>query len=60
MRHRVALKKLNADTQHRVAMRRNLARSLFQLARNAGKDGQDTSCMTDFWAEANGRDPVRL
>lgn len=38
----------------------NLARSLFQLARNAGKDGQDTSCMTDFWAEANGRDPVRL
>lgn len=29
MRHRVALKKLNADTQHRVAMRRNLARSLF-------------------------------
>lgn len=38
----------------------NLARSLFQLARHAGKDGQDTSCMTDFWAEANGRDPVRL
>jgi large subunit ribosomal protein L17 len=29
MRHRVALKKLNADTQHRLAMRRNLARSLF-------------------------------
>lgn len=29
MRHRIALKKLNADTQHRVAMRRNLARSLF-------------------------------
>jgi large subunit ribosomal protein L17 len=29
MRHRVALKKLNADTQHRTAMRRNLARSLF-------------------------------
>ena len=28
MRHRCALKKLNADTQHRVAMRRNLARSL--------------------------------
>ncbi len=28
MRHRIALKKLNADTQHRVAMRRNLARSL--------------------------------
>jgi len=29
MRHRIALKKLNADSQHRVAMRRNLARSLF-------------------------------
>lgn len=28
MRHRVALKKLNADTQHRLAMRRNLASSL--------------------------------
>jgi large subunit ribosomal protein L17 len=28
MRHRVALKKLNADSQHRVAMRRNLASSL--------------------------------
>jgi large subunit ribosomal protein L17 len=28
MRHRVALKKLNADTQHRLAMRRNLATSL--------------------------------
>lgn len=38
----------------------NLARSLFQLARHAGKDGQDTSCMTDFWAEANEIPPVRL
>ncbi len=38
----------------------NLARSMFQLARHAGKDGQDTSCMTDFWAESNGLDPVRL
>jgi large subunit ribosomal protein L17 len=28
MRHRVALKKLNADTQHRLAMRRNAATSL--------------------------------
>jgi large subunit ribosomal protein L17 len=28
MRHRVALKKLNADSQHRVAMRRNLSSSL--------------------------------
>lgn len=38
----------------------NLARSLFQLARHAGKDGQDTSCMTDFWAESNGQPPIRL
>jgi len=38
----------------------NLARSLFQLARHAGKDGQDTSAMTDFWAESNGLDPIRL
>lgn len=38
----------------------NLARSLFQLARHAGKDGQDTSCMTDFWAESNGLPPIRL
>ena len=29
MRHRVAGRALNADTQHRLAMRRNLARSLF-------------------------------
>ena len=28
MRHRVALKKLNADSQHRLAMRRNLSSSL--------------------------------
>lgn len=38
----------------------NLARSMFQLARHAGKDGQDTSSMTDFWAEANGLPPIRL
>lgn len=29
MRHRVAGRSLNADTQHRLAMRRNLSRSLF-------------------------------
>ena len=38
----------------------NLARNLFQLARHAGKDGQDTSAMTDFWAESNGLDHIRL
>jgi 4-hydroxybutyrate dehydrogenase/sulfolactaldehyde 3-reductase len=38
----------------------NLVRSLFQLARHAGKDGQDTSVMTEFWAQANGVAPIRL
>lgn len=38
----------------------NLARSIFQLARHAGKDGQDTSSMTDFWAESNGLEPLRF
>jgi large subunit ribosomal protein L17 len=33
MRHRVAGRKLNADTQHRLALRRNLARALFQHGR---------------------------
>jgi len=31
----------------------NLVRNMFQLARNAGYDGKDTSSMTEFWAEAN-------
>lgn len=38
----------------------NLVRNMFQLARHAGKDGQDTSSMTDFWAEANNLEKVRL
>ena len=33
MRHRVAGRVLNADTQHRLAMRRNLSRSLFIYGR---------------------------
>jgi large subunit ribosomal protein L17 len=33
MRHLVAGRKLNVDTQHRTALRRNLARSLFQKGR---------------------------
>ncbi|AMV48320.1 NAD(P)-dependent oxidoreductase [Paraburkholderia caribensis] len=32
----------------------NLVRSMFQLARNAGYDGKDTSSLTEFWAKANG------
>lgn len=38
----------------------NLVRNMFQLARHAGKDGQDTSSLTDYWADANGVDHVRL
>lgn len=38
----------------------NLVRSLFRLARHAGKDGQDTSSMTDFWSESNGLAPIRF
>lgn len=38
----------------------NLVRNMFQLARHAGKDGQDTSSMTDFWAEANNIEKIRL
>lgn len=33
MKHRVAGRKLTADTQHRIAMRRNLARALFTNGR---------------------------
>jgi 4-hydroxybutyrate dehydrogenase/sulfolactaldehyde 3-reductase len=38
----------------------NLVRSMFQLARNAGYDGKDTSSMTEFWAIANGIEPLRI
>ena len=38
----------------------NLVRSMFQLARHAGKDGQDTSSLTDYWAEANKVDLIRF
>ena len=38
----------------------NLVRNMFQLARHAGKDGQDTSSMTDFWAEVNQIDKIRI
>lgn len=37
----------------------NLVRSMFQLARNAGYDGKDTSSMTEFWAQANDVPPPR-
>lgn len=33
MRHRVAGRRLGADTQHRLAMRRNMARAIFTHAR---------------------------
>lgn len=35
-------------------------KNIFRLALAAGRAGQDTSCLTDFWAEANGIDPLRL
>lgn len=38
----------------------NLVRNMFQLARHAGKDGQDTSSMTDYWAEVNEVAKIRL
>ncbi|WP_353235014.1 NAD(P)-dependent oxidoreductase [Diaphorobacter ruginosibacter] len=36
------------------------AKNVFRMALAAGKSGQDTSCLTDFWAEANGIDRIRL
>ena len=36
------------------------AKNVFRLALAAGKAGQDTSCLTDFWAEANGIEKIRL
>lgn len=36
------------------------AKNIFRMALAAGKAGQDTSCLTDFWAEANGLAPLRL
>ncbi|MCP1645003.1 4-hydroxybutyrate dehydrogenase/sulfolactaldehyde 3-reductase [Pseudomonas citronellolis] len=38
----------------------NLVRNMFQLARHAGKDGLDTSSLTDYWAQANGVDLIRF
>lgn len=37
-----------------------LVRDLFQMARSAGRAGQDTSAMTDYWAAVNGLAPLRL
>ncbi|QIL80108.1 NAD(P)-dependent oxidoreductase [Diaphorobacter sp. HDW4A] len=36
------------------------AKNVFRMALAAGKAGQDTSCLTDFWAEANGIEKIRL
>lgn len=35
-------------------------RNIFRMALAAGKAGQDTSCITDFWAEINHRPKPRL
>lgn len=37
-----------------------LVRDMFQLAKNAGYTGQDTSAMTDHWAHLNAVSPLRL
>ena len=36
------------------------AKNVFRMALAAGKAGQDTSCLTDYWAEANGVEKIRL
>jgi 4-hydroxybutyrate dehydrogenase/sulfolactaldehyde 3-reductase len=36
------------------------ARNVFRMALAAGRAGQDTSCLTEFWAEINGRPSPRL
>lgn len=38
----------------------DISRNMFQLALQAGYAGQDTSCMTDFWARVNDVEPLRL
>jgi len=38
----------------------DIARNVFRMALAAGKAGQDTSCLTDFWAEVNHRPKPRL
>lgn len=35
-------------------------KNIFRMALAAGKSGQDTSCLTDFWAEANAIEKIRL
>tara|TARA_R110000751_G_scaffold8822_2_gene33967 strand:+ start:45507 stop:46445 length:939 start_codon:yes stop_codon:yes gene_type:complete len=36
------------------------ARKMFQMAIEAGYGGQDTSALTDYWAQSNARGPLRL
>jgi len=36
------------------------AKNIFRMALAAGKAGQDTSCLTDYWAETNGIEKIRL
>ncbi|WP_459617420.1 NAD(P)-dependent oxidoreductase [Bordetella sp. 2513F-2] len=38
----------------------DITRNIFRMALNAGKAGQDTSCLTDFWAETNALEKIRL
>lgn len=38
----------------------DMTRNVFRMALNSGKAGQDTSCLTDFWAEINSLEKIRL
>lgn len=38
----------------------DISRNIFQLAQRAGHAGKDTSSLTDFWAELNHIEPIRL
>ena len=44
MRHRVSGRRLGADTQHRLAMRRNLARNLFLHSRIVTTQAKAKAC----------------
>lgn len=38
----------------------DITRNIFRMALNSGRAGQDTSCLTDFWAEINSLEKIRF
>lgn len=51
----------NAGASSQVALPVcDTARNVFRMALASGRAGQDTSCITDFWAELNDCPPPRL